>query len=450
MLDTGSYVSLGSGYKFTKKQLIDGRQEYDTLAAMKDVKDMQMPPMILGFCLEDEQIYLYKKSNTKDPTLGKWRPLSVDVELNVKFEDVNVEDADVDVLYVVGEDVKYTHNNSIWIYLNPQFKTQKKLLRNMITFNGQDVTFNLPSDLENMEFEFYINGIRNFEGHDYNVDRTVVPNTITLDTVYDSYDTCNASYYAEQMIRQVELVNNRLSTAFFNKYYEKYPGQTLIITDTDTVDKDLYIPIGNYDGDPSPTSMKINNFVYDDQPKEIRIGVDSKIAARVWLIKDNMFYICAPLLAAITAIRKQTVITISNNIYQILNKNSIDKELQISSICTVNDQPGYTHQIKVISPTQIEFWTGHGAQGVGIVLKDGTHELLTSTDILYRVNRDSGSIGVRVPSNEYGTIVSYARYPNLNNNQPYTTEDVYKLSNVLYVLNKGTAEIEIEVHQVVD
>lgn len=450
MLNSGAYVSIGNGYKLNKRQLLDGRQEYNTLEDMKAAKDMQMPQMILGFCLEDEQVYLYKKSNTKDPVLGKWRPLSVDVELNVRFEDVDVEDADVDVLYVVGEDVKYTHNNSIWIYLNPQFKAQKKLLRNMIIFNGQDVTFNLPTEVEGMEFEFYINGVRNFEGHDYEVDRTKVPNQITLDTVYDSYDTCNISYCAEQMIRQVELVNNRLSTAFFNKYYEKYPAQTLIISDSDTIDSDLYIPIGNYDGETIPTWMKINNFTYDDQLKEIRIGVDSKILARVWLVKDNMFYICAPLLAAITAIRKQTVITIANNVYQITNKNSINKELQISSICTVNDQPGYTHEIKVISPTQIEFWTGHGSQGVGIVLKDGTHELLTSTDILYRVNRDTGSIGVRVPSNENGTMVSYARYPNLNSNQPYTTEDVYKLSNVLYVLNKGTAEIEIEVHQVVD
>lgn len=449
-LSSGVYNGYSEGAKFLKKQLWDGRQEYDTIADMKAVKDMQMPEMIIGFCHEDHCIYLFNKQNTKDDILGKWRPLSVDVELNVKFEDVNVEDAEINVLYVVGEDIKYTKNNSIWIYMNPEFKTHKILLPDVITFNSEDTSFDLSDELEGLEFELYINGVRNFEGHDYEVDRAVIPNRITFDTVYDVYDTCNISYYGEQMIRQIELANHLVSKSFFDKYYEKYPGQTLIISDTGEIDEDLYIPLGNYESDVLPTRIAVNSFVYDNQPKEIQIGVDSKLVAKVWLVKNNMFYVCAPLLAIITAMKEQTIFYLRDSVYRVTNKTIINNNLEIASVCTVNDQTGYTHQVNVVSPNYVQFRTGHGSQGIGIVLKDDTHNLLNRNDIIYRINQDTGNLGVRSPSEEYGTLVSYARYPNLNDGQPYTASKTYKLPNVLYVLDKGTVEVDIEVYEVVD
>lgn len=101
-----------------------------------------------------------------------------------------VADAKTEVLYINGKTAKYTLDNKVWIYLtNPDEETILDL-----TFDGINTKFNLPTVLKDKEFSVYINGLRNFENSDYTVDRTVTPNTIDFDIVYDTFDICKLKY----------------------------------------------------------------------------------------------------------------------------------------------------------------------------------------------------------------------------------------------------------------
>lgn len=104
-----------------------------------------------------------------------------------------VADARTKTIYINGQTAKYTLDNKTWIYLtNPDEEIILPL-----TFDGVKTTFDLPVVLKDKEFGVYINGLRNFEGDDYTVDRTVTPNTITFDLVYDTFDVCRIKYINE-------------------------------------------------------------------------------------------------------------------------------------------------------------------------------------------------------------------------------------------------------------
>jgi len=49
------------------------RDSYATLAAMKAVKDKDLPNIFIATCEETGKLYIYKKTNEVDETLGKWR-----------------------------------------------------------------------------------------------------------------------------------------------------------------------------------------------------------------------------------------------------------------------------------------------------------------------------------------------------------------------------------------
>lgn len=67
-----------------------------------------------------------------------------------------------------------------------EFKTAQ------IEFDGINDTFELPVD--DTTFSIYINGLYLTEGYDYTIDRTVSPNTVTFDTIYDEEDICTVVY----------------------------------------------------------------------------------------------------------------------------------------------------------------------------------------------------------------------------------------------------------------
>lgn len=66
-------IALGDNLRLNKAVPDFERQQYETVADMKAVKDLRMPEMYLAYCLETQKVYLYKKSNTVDATFGKWR-----------------------------------------------------------------------------------------------------------------------------------------------------------------------------------------------------------------------------------------------------------------------------------------------------------------------------------------------------------------------------------------
>lgn len=61
-----------------------------------------------------------------------------------------------------------------------------------IPFDGVKDTFDLPIDDVNVNI--YINGMYMTEGIDYTIDRTINPNTFTLDTIYEDYEVGTITY----------------------------------------------------------------------------------------------------------------------------------------------------------------------------------------------------------------------------------------------------------------
>lgn len=66
-------IAIGDNIKMNKPLPDFERQEYATFADMKAVKDLRMPDLYLGYCLEDRAYYQYDKQNEVDETLGRWR-----------------------------------------------------------------------------------------------------------------------------------------------------------------------------------------------------------------------------------------------------------------------------------------------------------------------------------------------------------------------------------------
>lgn len=63
-----------------------------------------------------------------------------------------------------------------------------------VSFDGVAKTFDLLAVLKNDNQEVYINGLRQVKDIDYTIDRTILPNTITFDIVYDTFDKCLLIY----------------------------------------------------------------------------------------------------------------------------------------------------------------------------------------------------------------------------------------------------------------
>lgn len=51
------------------------RDQFETLEAMRSVKDSQMDDGHIAFCIEDGTTYRFRHSNAFDPSTGKWRKL---------------------------------------------------------------------------------------------------------------------------------------------------------------------------------------------------------------------------------------------------------------------------------------------------------------------------------------------------------------------------------------
>ena len=52
------------------------RDSYATLSEMVSVNENYLPNVFIGVCFETGKAYLYNKSNTINPTLGKWREIT--------------------------------------------------------------------------------------------------------------------------------------------------------------------------------------------------------------------------------------------------------------------------------------------------------------------------------------------------------------------------------------
>lgn len=61
-----------------------------------------------------------------------------------------------------------------------------------IEFDNISDTFDLPVD--DVAVNVYINGMYMTEGFDYTIDRTVQPNQIIFDTIYEDYEICTITY----------------------------------------------------------------------------------------------------------------------------------------------------------------------------------------------------------------------------------------------------------------
>ena len=69
-------IKLGDNLDYRGPKPDIARQQYETIADMKNVADNKMPALYLAYCLETEKVYLYRKSNEVDETYGKFREFS--------------------------------------------------------------------------------------------------------------------------------------------------------------------------------------------------------------------------------------------------------------------------------------------------------------------------------------------------------------------------------------
>ena len=87
------------------------RQQYDTYEDMKAVKDIAMPSMYIAYCLQDEKVYLYNKTNEIDETFGKFREFTPGGGSDTQVTEMPEATAATvgTILQYVGEsDVNYT------------------------------------------------------------------------------------------------------------------------------------------------------------------------------------------------------------------------------------------------------------------------------------------------------------------------------------------------------
>lgn len=61
-----------------------------------------------------------------------------------------------------------------------------------IKFDGISDTFDLP--LDDIFYNVYVNGIYYTESEDYSINRTVSPNQITFNDIYEDYESCTLTY----------------------------------------------------------------------------------------------------------------------------------------------------------------------------------------------------------------------------------------------------------------
>lgn len=155
---------------------IDNFQQVETLADLPPVNT----PNILYYVKDIDEFRVW------DDTTKTW----VEPSHPIVYGDIALASAEPETFYVVDNVIKYTLDNSKWFYIGaiPEPYTDK------IIFDGVSDTFDVPSVVEGKRFNCFINGVLNFEDQDYTVDRTVTPNRIKFDTIYDTFDTCNIVY----------------------------------------------------------------------------------------------------------------------------------------------------------------------------------------------------------------------------------------------------------------
>ena len=68
-------ITVGAGFRLRSPQQNFERDSYTTLDEMKNVVDSTLPDIFTATCLETGKLYIYKKDNAVDETLGKWREI---------------------------------------------------------------------------------------------------------------------------------------------------------------------------------------------------------------------------------------------------------------------------------------------------------------------------------------------------------------------------------------
>lgn len=67
-----------------------------------------------------------------------------------------------------------------------------ELKTSSIEFDNVNDTFDLP--VNDVSVNVYVNGIYMTEGYDYTINRTVDPNQIVFDTIYEDFEVCTITY----------------------------------------------------------------------------------------------------------------------------------------------------------------------------------------------------------------------------------------------------------------
>lgn len=101
---------------------------------------------------------------------------------------------DVNTLYVAKDEkaTYYWDGSKYQKVSSSETQISAKLKTESIEFDGISDTFYLP--LDDISYNVYVNGIYYTEGEDYSINRTVSPNQITFNDIYEDYELCTLTY----------------------------------------------------------------------------------------------------------------------------------------------------------------------------------------------------------------------------------------------------------------
>lgn len=278
-----------------------------------------------------------------------------------------------------------------------------------------------------------------------------------FDTEVDEEFTLVATYTRDVIdaIDEVEEKAAYIQTHYYNQY-DLLPEQDkrFITAENEEFNSEYYyIELGDYEGT-APEEISIGDSVYDDTEHTLSIGNNVHLKAPVWKIENDKLYVATTWLLAESLPNKDTVITAGEEEYTV---TVFDSDVNGDAFSVVNALPLYsvsgalnTAEFNYNSETGVTTVThtsSDGRQAVGIILNDGTVDILDEGLPIYALNQ-SGNMGFTlagydssVNGGERDTLNTFSLYEKWKEGA-FSLEDaqdpiIYKLA----IPGKGTVSV---------
>lgn len=156
------------------------------------VTNIEIKQVIIDNIIEKHLIFTMSDGNSIDS--GKLEGFGggvVQKEKKESFPSVG----DTETLYLAkdSEEIYYWDGAEYRLILSDSTNVSAKIKTANIEFDGINDRFNLPED--NISYNVFVNGLYYTEYVDYDIDRSVSPNQIVFNEIYDSEELCTLTYF---------------------------------------------------------------------------------------------------------------------------------------------------------------------------------------------------------------------------------------------------------------